>query len=84
MFFSHSFSFFLLNFPFVFHIALGSYQNFADVILTVAFNLLHPCTDVLERLFVIDGISKDNTRGSFEVGLSYVSESLLTSSIPYL
>ena len=65
-------------------VALGRNQNLTDSLRSVTLDLFNPTGDVLEGLFIIDGISKDDSSSSFVVGLSDISESFLSGGVPDL
>lgn len=59
-------------------------QNLSDIGVSMLLNLLKPVRDVCESLLVSAVIHQDNAHCSFIVSLSYGSETLLPSCVPYL
>jgi len=67
-----------------FQVWFGGYEDFADFIGSVWLDLMHPFLNILERWAVDDWKGENNTNGPFVVGLRYIFEPFLASSVPDL
>jgi hypothetical protein len=68
----------------VLEVALGGYEDFADVRRGIVVDLYHPALNILKRSFITNGIGEYDTSSAFIVGLGNVLEPLLSRSVPYL
>ena len=82
--FRHLLSFIFLNLPLMLQVAFGRDQDLAYTFGSIALDLLDPGGNVLEGLFVIDGVGEDDASSALVVGLGDVSEPFLTSGVPDL
>jgi len=82
--FCHFPSLFFLDLPLMLQITLGGNQYLANVFSSIALDLLNPAGNILEGLFVVDRIGKDDASCSFVICLSDIPKSFLTCSIPNL
>lgn len=74
----------LQHLPLLLEIALRSDQYFADRLARVALYLFDPPADVLEALFVVDGVSEDDAGCTLVVCLGDIPEAFLPCCIPDL
>ena len=84
MFFGQSISLLIGDLSFLIEVTFSCYQYFADIFWRIVIYLLYPSCNVAKGSAVSNRIGEYDPCSSFIVGLSNISESLLTSSIPYL
>jgi hypothetical protein len=84
MFLSKFSSFIFQHLSLLLQITLCSNQYLADCLACISFYLLDPPSDVLEALFVVDAVCKNDACCAFVVSLGDVAEALLACRIPDL
>ena len=77
-------SFFFADLSFVLQVAFVANKDFADIIISEPFNLLHPLSDILKGFSICHIIDYNYTMGTSIIACCQCPESLLASSIPYL
>ena len=75
---------FLFNLSLVLKVRLQARQDFAEILTSIAFDLVNPHPYIFETPFIIDGIGEDDSSYSFEIGNSDIFEFFLAGCVPDL